>query len=81
MPGIVAGSVLVFLPSMTMFYIPVLLGGAKNLLVGNLIEHQFLTANNWPLGTAISVFITLLMGIFIFIYWRATKEDERDNLV
>lgn len=81
MPGIVSGSLLVFLPSMTMFYIPVLLGGAKNLLVGNLIEHQFLTASNWPLGTAISVFITLLMGMFIFIYWRTTKEDDRDNLV
>ena len=81
MPGIVSGSLLVFLPSMTMFYIPVLLGGAKNLLVGNLIEHQFLTASNWPLGTAISVFITLLMGVFIFIYWRTTKEDERENLV
>lgn len=80
MPGIVSGSLLVFLPSMTMFYIPVLLGGAKNLLVGNLIEHQFLTASNWPLGTAISVFITLLMGAFIFGYWRTTKADERDNL-
>jgi spermidine/putrescine transport system permease protein len=80
MPGIIAGSVLVFLPAMTMFYIPVLLGGAKNLLIGNLIEHQFLTANNWPLGTAISVVITLLMGIFIVIYWRHSKEDDRESL-
>ncbi|EKE01034.1 MAG: Putrescine transport system permease protein PotH [uncultured bacterium] len=80
MPGIIAGSVLVFLPSMTMFYIPVLLGGAKNLLLGNLIEHQFLTANNWPLGAAISVVITLLMGIFILIYWRNSKEEDRENL-
>lgn len=80
MPGIIAGSVLVFLPAMTMFYIPVLLGGAKNLLIGNLIEHQFLTANNWPLGTAISVVITLLMGIFILIYWRNTKEKDREDL-
>ncbi|CAL7960995.1 spermidine preferential ABC transporter membrane subunit PotB [Gammaproteobacteria bacterium] len=79
-PGIIAGSVLVFLPAMTMFYIPVLLGGAKNLLIGNLIEHQFLTANNWPLGTAISVVITLLMGIFILIYWRNSKENDRESL-
>lgn len=79
-PGIIAGSVLVFLPAMTMFYIPVLLGGAKNLLLGNLIEHQFLTANNWPLGTAISVVITLLMGIFILIYWRNSKEKDRESL-
>ena len=79
-PGIIAGSVLVFLPAITMFYVPVLLGGAKNLLIGNLIEHQFLTANNWPLGTAISVVITLLMGIFIIIYWRHSKEDDRESL-
>jgi len=80
MPGIIAGSVIVFLPAMTMFYIPVILGGAKNLLIGNLIEHQFLTANNWPLGTAISVVITMLMGVFIVIYWRNSKEKDRENL-
>lgn len=80
MTGILAGSVLVFLPAMTMFYIPVLLGGAKNLLVGNLIEHQFLAANNWPVGAAISVFITLLMGICIFIYWRKAKTKGWQDL-
>jgi spermidine/putrescine transport system permease protein len=80
MPGIIAGSVLVFLPAMTMFYIPVLLGGAKSLLIGNLIEYQFLSTTNWPLGTAISVVITLLMGIFILIYWRNSKEKDRESL-
>lgn len=80
LPGILAGSVLVFLPAMTMFYIPVLLGGAKNLLVGNLIEHQFLIANNWPLGAAISIFITLLMGICILIYWRNSQSKDRDEI-
>lgn len=79
-PGIIAGSLLVFLPSMTMFYIPVLLGGAKNMLIGNLIEHQFLSANNWPLGTAISMVITLIMAIFIVIYWHNSKEKDRENL-
>lgn len=79
-PGIIAGSVLVFLPAMTMFYIPVLLGGAKNLLLGNLIEYQFLTSDNWPLGTAISVVITLLMGILVLIYWHNSKEKDRENL-
>lgn len=80
MPGIIAGSLLVFLPAMTMFYIPVLLGGAKNLLIGNLIEHQFLTINNWPLGSAISICISLLMCIFIFFYWRKTKNKEKHEL-
>ncbi|MCL5261216.1 MAG: ABC transporter permease subunit [Gammaproteobacteria bacterium] len=79
-PGILAGSVLVFLPAMTMFYIPVLLGGAKNILVGNLIEHQFLTANNWPAGAAISVVITVLMGVFILLYWRNSKAKDREDL-
>jgi spermidine/putrescine transport system permease protein len=81
--GIISGSLLVFLPSMTMFYIPVLLGGAKDLLLGNLIEHQFLMTNNWPLGTAISVIITLLMGIFILIYWKNTKKEQenKENLI
>lgn len=81
MPGIIAGSVLVFLPAMTMFYIPVLLGGAKNLLLGNLIENQFLTANNWPAGAAISVFLTMIMCALVFIYWRSskTKNDKSEN--
>jgi spermidine/putrescine transport system permease protein len=76
LPGIIAGSILVFLPAMTMFYIPVLLGGAKNLLLGNLIENQFLIANNWPSGAAISVFITILMCIMVFIYWLRTNEEK-----
>lgn len=80
MPGIIAGSVLVFLPAMTMFYIPVLLGGAKNLLMGNLVEYQFITANNWPLGTAISVVLSILMGMLIVIYWHNTKEKNQAHL-
>jgi spermidine/putrescine transport system permease protein len=78
--GIIAGSLLVFLPAMTMFYIPVLLGGAKNLLIGNLIEYQFLTTNNWPLGTAISMVINILMIGFIVIYWFNSKEKDREEL-
>lgn len=74
--GIIAGSLLVFLPSMTMFYIPVLLGGAKNLLLGNLIEGQFLTANNWPQGAAISIFITIIMCLLFVIYWRTSRTSQ-----
>ncbi len=81
MPGIIAGCVLVFLPAMTMFYIPVLLGGAKNILLGNLIEYQFLSANNWPLGTAISVVITILMIGFIAVYWHNSKTSDREDLL
>jgi spermidine/putrescine transport system permease protein len=78
--GIIAGCVMVFLPSMTLFYIPVLLGGAKNLLLGNLIEYQFLSANNWPLGTAISVVVTLIMVTFILLYWYSSKKITKEKL-
>ncbi|MCK4869814.1 MAG: spermidine/putrescine ABC transporter permease PotB [Gammaproteobacteria bacterium] len=73
--GIISGSILVFLPAMTMFFIPILLGGAKNLLLGNLIENQFLTANNWPMGAAISIFVTLLMCSMIFLYWKSKNKS------
>ncbi len=79
--GIIAGCVMVFLPSMTIFYIPVLLGGAKNLLLGNLVEYQFLTANNWPLGTAISVVITLVMVSFILLYWYSSKRSSEEKII
>lgn len=76
MPGITAGSMLVFLPAMSMFYIPDLLGGAKSLLVGNLIQNQFLTARNWPMGSAVSIVLTLLMGLMLVIYWRTARMNK-----
>ena len=60
---------------MSLFYIPDLLGGAKSLLIGNLIEDQFLAAHNWPMGTAVSVTLTLFMGILLYIYWYNTRKD------
>lgn len=75
MPGIIAGIILVFLPAMTMFYIPVLLGGAKSILLGNLIQNQFLQVSNWPLGSAISVTLLLIMSVMILIYWRHSKSN------
>jgi len=76
-PGILAGCMLVFLPAMSMFYIPDLLGGAKSMLVGNLIENQFLAAHNWPSGAAVSVILTLLMGLLLLIYWYTTRGDNK----
>lgn len=77
--GILAGSMLVFLPAMSMFYIPDLLGGAKSMLVGNLIENQFLTAHNWPLGSAVAVFLTLLMGLLLLIYWYTHRHSKQEQ--
>jgi spermidine/putrescine transport system permease protein len=63
MPGIIAGSILVFIPAMGMFVIPDLMGGAKTELVGNLVRNQFLTARNWPFGAAASM--VLLVGTLL----------------
>ncbi len=81
MPGILSGCILVFLPAMTIFYIPDLMGGSKSILVGNLIQNQFLIAQNWPLGSAISIVFTLLLIILLLIYWRSTRGKEHGELL
>ncbi len=81
LPGILSGCILVFLPAMTLFYIPDLLGGSKSILLGNLIQNQFLIAQNWPLGSAISIIFTLLLAILLLIYWRSTRGSESRNLL
>ena len=73
MPGIVAGCLLVLLPAMGMFYVADLLGGAKVLLVGNVIKSEFLIFSNWPFGLAISIGLIILMALLIFVYYRANK--------
>ncbi len=73
MPGIVAGCLLVFIPAMGMFYVSDLMGGAKNLLIGNIIKSQFLNIRDWPFGAATSVVMTLLMGVLLLFYWRAAR--------
>ena len=73
MPGIVAGCLLVLLPAMGMFYVADLLGGAKVLLVSNVIKSEFLISRNWPFGSAISIGLTILMALLIFVYYRANK--------
>ena len=70
LPGIAAGSVLVFIPSLGNFIVPDLLGGAKVLMIGNLVEQQFLSARNWPFGAALSVMIMVVMFLLILMYLR-----------
>jgi len=79
MPGIIAGCILVFLPAMTIFYIPDILGGAKSILLGNLIQNQFITAQNWPMGAAVSTMLTVVLAALLLIYaWvnRGSKKRE-----
>lgn len=70
-PGIVAGSLLTFIPSLGLFFIPDLMGGSKSLLIGNLIRNQFLTARDWPFGSAVSIILMVLTLLFILIYLRS----------
>ena len=73
LPGIVAGLLLVFLPAMGMFYISDLVGGAKNLLIGNIIKTQFLNIRDWPFGSAASVTLTVFMAGLLFFYYKVGK--------
>ena len=73
MPGIIAGCLLVMLPAMGLFFVADLMGGAKNLLIGNVIKSQFLNIRDWPFGAATSICLTLVMGLILFVYYRAVK--------
>ncbi|MBU3154875.1 ABC transporter permease [Clostridium estertheticum] len=68
MPGIVAGCILVFVPSVGLFFIPDLMGGSNVMLIGNLIENQFMGANDWPFGAALSIIMIFISLILILIY-------------
>ncbi len=73
MPGIIGGCLLVLLPALGMFYIADLLGGAKNLLIGNVIKSQVLNARDWPFGAATSIALTMAMAVMLYAYYRAGK--------
>lgn len=70
MPGIIAGSILVFVPAMGMFVVPDLMGGARTVLVGNLIRNQYLVARNWPFGSAASMVLMALTLVVTLVYTR-----------
>lgn len=76
LPGIAAGCILVFIPALAMFAIPDLLGGARTMLVGNLIKNQFLSARNWPFGSAASVVLMVTMLIALFIYRHVVQKTQ-----
>ena len=70
-PGIFAGCVMVFIPSMGLYFVTDMMGGSKTLVVGNLIRNQFITARNWPLGAAMSVILMLITVIMLKSYTAA----------
>ncbi|MDD3597806.1 ABC transporter permease subunit, partial [Sulfuricurvum sp.] len=79
LPGIIAGISLVFLPSLGMFFISDLLGGANDLVIGNFIKNQFLTFRDWPFGSVASVILTFLMLLLIWVYSLADKINKKKN--
>ncbi len=75
--GILIGSVLVFVSSIGMFIVPDILGGAKSMLLGNVIQNQFLSARDWPFGSAISMILIVMSALLIALYYRAMQWEER----
>jgi spermidine/putrescine transport system permease protein len=73
-PGIVAGSVLVFIPCLGAYLTPDLLGGGRTVLVGNLVQNQFTTARDWPFGSAISIALMALVTVLLVIFLRRESE-------
>lgn len=69
-PGIVAGSILVFIPSLGAYVVPRVLGGGKNMMLGNLIELQFGSGRNWPLGAALSITVLAVVMVALLVYVR-----------
>jgi spermidine/putrescine transport system permease protein len=67
-PGIVAGSLLVLLPALGMFYVTDVLGGARDLLIGNFLKDQFLEARDWPFGAAASLLVIALLFLLLSVY-------------
>jgi len=75
--GILAGSVLVFLPAVGDFVAAQLLGGPDTYMVGNLIQDQFFTANNWPFGSALTVVMMVFLSVWMVAYLRSAARDVR----
>jgi spermidine/putrescine transport system permease protein len=75
-PGVIAGTILVFVPTMGMFVVPDLMGGARTALVGNLVRQQFLSARDWPFGAAASMVLMALTLLATVLYTRVSGFGE-----
>jgi spermidine/putrescine transport system permease protein len=75
-PGVIAGSILVFIPAIGAYVTPSLLGGGKNMMISNFIELQFGQAHNWPLGSALAITVMVIVMIALLIYVRNAGAAE-----
>ena len=80
MPGVIAGSILVFIPSAGEFVIPNLLGGSRTVLVGNLIQAQFSTARDWAFGSALAMMLAVLLVGAIMFYVRKVGAEKLEGV-
>ena len=76
MPGIFAGSIQTFIPSLGFFFISDMMGGAKTMYIGNLIKNQFLSARNWPLGAVLSIVLIVITLILMRLYTRVGSLED-----
>lgn len=81
LPGVLAGCIMVFVPTMGLFYVAVLLGGGRKLLVGNLIQHHFLVSHNWPLGSAMSAVLIIMMVGLLILYAVVLRKFSTEKRV
>ncbi|MDD3052363.1 MAG: ABC transporter permease [Candidatus Cloacimonetes bacterium] len=81
LPGLVAGIIFCFVPTMGNFVIPDLLGGTNNFMIGNVITSQFIQARNWPFGSALSMLLIFSVMICISLYLRYYNPSKNKNVV
>lgn len=78
LPGIIGGSIIVFIPALGNFVVASLLGGAKVLMFGNVITQQFLQARNWPFGAALAMMVMATVLVLLFIYvFKVMRSEQR----
>lgn len=81
LPGVVSGVTMVFMPAVTTFFISNVLGGSDYLLIGNLIERQFLQSDNWNFGSAISIVLMVIILISMAVFSLVDKDNEGGVIV
>ena len=79
LPGVLSGITLVFLPAVSSFFIPKMLGGGQYVLIGNVIESQFLTSGNWNFGSAISLIMAVIIMISLYVTKKVYKNGQSEG--
>ncbi len=79
--GIFAGTILVFIPSLGEWLVPLLLGGAKVMMAGNLVEHHFIKVGNIPMGSSIAAALTAIVLLIIYLSIKAGGEEALERII